>query len=282
MKRILICCFTILLFCSCASKLQKIEGVFVNEDISDKNRALFFLFQDDSLIIRSHEFFSKGFKLKYNGKNITVNGYNDSITFKITPEKHHYNINYLGEKFLTFVDSNNRKIGIAKISPISIRYLNNKPFSGYWKSTDVGGFDEAWMYINENNQAISVSYIDDELIEFSTNSDSTPFSDGKVLKVNDIYFLEFLSGNYNQETCLIDYLSDDKIQIFTKYETRKLYAHFKRVNFEYLPKELKEIVLKKEKNPTRFDYEGGIIKKLEVIISGHEEEEEEIIPIKIE
>lgn len=282
MKQVFLFCFAISVLIGCTSSFQKIEGVYVNESTSDNNLALFFLFQDDSLIIRSHELFSKQLKLKYNKNDIVVSGYNDSIKFNLTQNKHFYKINYKGENFLSLVGSDNSKVSTADISPISINYKNVKPISGYWKSTNAGNFDKSWLYINDNQETISVSYLNDELVNFGTNKGSISFPIGKILNINNIYLFEFLSDSYNQETYLIDYLSDDRIQLFSIFDSKKVYYHFKRTNFEYLPKDLKELIIKKEDNPTRFDFEGGKMKPLKVVTSDFEVEIEEIVPVKIE
>jgi hypothetical protein len=245
--------------------------LYINETNTDTSiPPLFFSFTEDSWLVSSHGNDVTRFTLDYKSNIILAK--NDSIALKIIPSNFGY----------TILDDSSSKVADDEVVvfPMQTNYKNTKEIFGYWKSTDMYYLDESWLYINET---IEVSYVDNELFEYFIDSGTTNFPKGEILKLHENYFVEFLSDNYNQKTFLIDYISDDIIQIFNFEMGLKNYTHYKRTNFEYLHKELKEIVLKNEKNPTRFNYKGG--EGLKIIVSDHEEEETipvKIVPIKVE
>ena len=259
MKRIFICCFAILLFCSCASKLQKIEGVFISEANIERNEPLFFSFDKDSLFIKSHYGDFDGYILDYTSKEIFAK--NDSTTFKIIPDGFGYTI------FPQSLDSVHKLVKVS-ISPVKTIYNNTKKIVGYWESNGFG-HEETHMYINDENEIVYTTYYDGEILNYSGwNGGTTVSPRAKIIEFKKNYY--YVASGPFYTTALIDYLSDNKIQFFTKHGNEKNYFHDKRINFEILHKELKEIVLKKEKDSTRFDFEGGGYMK--IITSDYEEE----------
>ncbi|MDC9721862.1 MAG: hypothetical protein PSN34_03700 [Urechidicola sp.] len=267
MMKKLIAVFILIAFSSC--KMSKIDGVFVNSNL--KYRApLFFSFKNDSLFLKNHkaeEFI--GLRLSYkNNKIVAVNDscfFNDeklSLKFEITQSNFSLDI--------IDVSVNPLFNETINATPIKTNYQNKTSIAGYWLST-YSDFEKAYFYINDKFEVVTVSLYNDELIYFSERG---KIIYGKINQINSETYLDIFVNTDYLETYLLDKIDDERIQLFyTESRTNnKNYFHLTKVNFSMLPRELKDEVIKKEMDTTRFDSESR--KGLEIISSDFEEIEE--------
>ena len=265
----LIAVLILIAFASC-SKMTKIEGVFVNSSMQHYD-PLFFSFKNDSLFVKYHksnEFI--GLRLTYKeDKVVAVNDswfFNDeklSLKFEITDNNYSLDITDFSINPL-FKETIN-------ITPIKTNYQNKKSIAGYWLNTDVSDFEETYFYINDEFDVVSVSLYNNELVHFSERG---KIIYGKINQINSEYYFDIFVNTDYQETFLLDKIDDEKIQLFStdSRTNNKYYYHLIKVNFSRLPRELKDEVIKKETDTTRFDSEKRILKGLEINSSDFEDE----------